>query len=66
MRYELHLNAYDVLDRVVYNVRMTGLEEGAATGETWTTIAHGTIAGTGESDHREWARDALIAALETI
>jgi hypothetical protein len=60
------MTAYDVMDRVQYSVILLPIEHNGIPAPEWTTMAAGTIAGTGESDAREWCRDALIAALESI
>nr|CRY96853.1 hypothetical protein [uncultured prokaryote] len=66
MRYQLVVTAYDVMDQVFIAV---------AVGELGPTETHRsvpplsrstTVRGTGESDPTEWARDALVAALEVL
>lgn len=66
MRYEARLTAYDVMDKVC--VALLVLEAGdypqASTTVVLRTVT--TVPGIGESEPSEWARDALVAALETL
>lgn len=66
MRYELRMSAYDVMDQIWVTLSLHSQQdvaEGAA-----DALAHisTTVAGVGESDPREWMRDALVAALEVL
>lgn len=66
MRYRLYLSAWDIMDNVyvavgVYDDSGEREDDGVRCVELKTTIR-----GTGESDPHEWARDALIAALESL
>jgi hypothetical protein len=66
MRYELALVAYDVMDQVHVS---TVLYRSADTpGEPRQALLrwHSSLQGTGESDPREWAIDALLGALEDV
>lgn len=66
MYYSASLYAYDVMDRVSVTLAIR------ATGDTpessIETVLHTatTVPGTGETDPRKWAMDALVAALETL
>lgn len=66
MRYELRLTAFDMLDQV--HVVLTLVDSGSDYPVTYTTVLSRatTVRGEGESDPSRWARDALIAALETL
>ena len=66
MRYELRVTAYDMLDKVA--VAIVVLEQGTMPQISTTVVLRSmtTVQGTGESDPSEWARDALVAALETL
>lgn len=66
MRYELRLTAYDMLDSVV---TATVVLEAEGIPQVSTKVVHRSIAtvrGTGESDPLQWARDALVQALESL
>ena len=66
MRYELRMHAYDVMDEVWLALVVVGQEStGSHTlGPLLTRTS--TVRGTGEDDVSEWARDALVAALELL
>lgn len=66
MRYEMRLTAYDMLDSVVCSLVLLSTEQPDPI--RWETVLSTatTIQGTGESDPREWARDALVATLEAL
>lgn len=66
MRYELRVTAFDVMDKV--HVASVILEaEGLPQVSTRAVLTRVTVVqGTGESDPSEWARDALVAALESL
>lgn len=66
MRYELRVTAYDVMDFVHVQVALYGSQDepGDPTGLLGTSTT--TVQGTGESDQWQWARDALVAALEDL
>ena len=66
MRYEARVTAYDMLDQVcvVLSVQATdGLGHLGPHQVLSTTL---TVRGQGETDVREWLRDALVAAIETL
>lgn len=66
MRYELRLTAFDMLDQV--NVALVILEASdipqVSTHRVVSRVS--TERGTGESDPLQWARDALVQALENL
>lgn len=66
MRYEARLTAYDVLDTVVTALVIL---ESDSMPQVSTKVVHRSVAtqrGTGESDPLQWARDALVQALENL
>ncbi len=65
-RIEARVVIYDVMDQVQIGVRITGIQECAEAGEEWITLVATRIQGTGETDGREWLRDALVAAIEAL
>lgn len=66
MRYEARVTAYDVMDRVMVATVVLQAEELPQVSQQVVWRSTTTVPGTGESDPREWARDALIAALESL
>lgn len=66
MRYEARLTAYDVMDKVC--VALVVLEASDAPQVSTTVVLRTvtTVQGEGEPDPSSWARDALVAALETL
>ena len=66
MRYEMRVTAFDVMDSV--HVAVVVLEAGEAPQTSQQVVLRSAtgVRGTGESDPSEWARDALIAALESL
>ena len=66
MRYEARVTAYDVMDKIM--VALVVLEASdipqVSTKVVLRTVT--TVQGEGESDPSSWARDALVAALETL
>jgi len=66
MRYEARVTAYDMLDQVTVTARVWDFTESQVGDErdyTWITT---TVEGVGESDARQWLRDALVALLEEV
>lgn len=66
MRYELRVTAYDMLDQVAV---ATVILEAGDSPQISTQVVHRsmtTVRGTGESDPSQWARDALVAAIESL
>jgi hypothetical protein len=66
MRYEARVTAYDVMDQVAIILVVRESTGFPAHGDEVVYHKVTTVAGTGESDAREWLKDALIAALETL
>jgi hypothetical protein len=66
MRYEARVTAFDVMDDVWVSVTVTGTGDWPADRRGPLVNCRTTVQGTGESDPRAWARDALIAALEAL
>lgn len=66
MRYELRLTAYDVMDQVWVSTTLHLTED--TPGATAHPVLHWQSAapGTGSTDPRVWARDALLTAMEDI
>jgi hypothetical protein len=66
MRYELRLTAFDMLDKI--HIVFTMVDSGDGVEVTHTVVLQRvtTVPGEGESDPSSWARDALVAALETL
>ena len=66
MRYELRLTAFDMLDRVHIAVALYTQEGRVDRPSELVGTRALTVLGTGESDPWQWARDALVAALEDL
>jgi len=66
MRYEARVTAYDVMDRVMVAVVVLEAGDIPQVSQQAVLTSTTTVQGSGESDPREWARDALIAALESL
>lgn len=66
MRYELRLTAFDMLDNIhiVLTLEDSGFDYPISRTVALQTVT--TVRGTGESDPSAWAKDALVAALETL
>lgn len=66
MRYEARVTAFDMLDQV--HVALVVLEAGTEPQATQQVVLRSmtTVRGEGEPDPSEWARDALVAILETL
>ena len=66
MRYEARVTAFDVMDQI--HVALVVLEAGDAPQFSSSVVFRSvtTVRGEGESDPSLWARDALIAVLETL
>lgn len=60
-----HIHAYDVMDVVTISAQVvdTDADRDSADYEFHCVTS---VLGTGESDHREWLRDALVALAETL
>lgn len=66
MRYELRMNAYDALDQVVWTLALYGPDLPGSVSTERLVWRGEQLQGTGESDPVEWARDVLVAALESL
>ena len=66
MRYELRLTAYDVMDQVFIVLAVEARESTETHKSDRPLTRTTTVQGTGEDDVLEWARDALVAAVETL
>lgn len=66
MRYELRMNAYDMMDQVAIALVIIGTNMDGDNAIEKVLTRASTVRGTGESDPREWAIGALVAALETL
>lgn len=66
MRYEARLTAYDMLDQVA--IALVVLEAADTPQISTRVVLRSTtvVRSTGEPDPSEWARDALVAALEAL
>lgn len=66
MRYELRFTAYDMLDQVHCVLAVFGPDMPGSITSEMVVQSSTTVQGTGESDPLQWARDALVAMLETL
>lgn len=66
MRYELAVNAYDVLDQVHVTASLRVSDDQVAHSAVWLQMCSTDVAGVGETDMRQWCVDALVAALEAL
>ena len=66
MRYELRVTAYDCLDQIVISTVLSGSSDNLSPTSGESLVLHSSIRGTGQLEPREWARDALLAALEDL
>lgn len=66
MRYEARVTAYDMLDQVTVVLCVYSTADQVEGGSQLVLQRGTTVQGTGELDPTEWARDALVAALETL
>lgn len=60
------VRAYDVMDTIVVSVLMNEQEDSLAVEPQWQPMVQESFCGTGESDPRKWARDALMWAAEAL
>lgn len=66
MFFHASVHAYDVMDQVQIVASVAAIpDEGSAHKESVLRLST-TIAGTGETDSREWLQDALVGLLETL
>lgn len=66
MRYEAEFHAFDMLDQIHLTVRVWGADGALVQERQVAYQVTDTIPGQGESDPREWLKDALVAMLEAI
>lgn len=66
MRYEARVTAYDMLDRVTVAVVVLEAADIPQVSQRVVLRSMTTVQGTGELDPRQWAIDALVAALEAL
>jgi hypothetical protein len=66
MRYEATLSAYDMIDQVHVTMTLRGRSGSLGAPQEVVLATSTTVQGTGESDPTVWARDALVAILETL
>lgn len=66
MRYEAHLSAYDVMNYVYVGVSVNRQEDPPSGVQEQALHLTATVAGVGETDVREWLRDALVTMLEAL
>lgn len=66
MRYEARVTAFDMLDQI--HVALVVLEASDTPQLSTRVVARSmtTVRGEGEADPSAWARDALVAILETL
>jgi hypothetical protein len=66
MWYSATVHAYDVMGAVQVTVTVRRSEGLGAASPEAVMHAATTVPGVGESDEREWLRDALVALLEAV
>lgn len=66
MRFEMTVRAFDVMGEVFVGVSLRGTENQIDAPTVEVLRLQTFVVGTGEPDPREWARDALVAALEEL
>jgi hypothetical protein len=66
MRYDLLCYCYDFMDQCSATLSVRRIEEGDPRPTETVLQVTTTYRGQGESDPREWAKDALIALLESL
>ena len=64
MRYQMNLSGYDMLDQVHVAAHIIDFADRTEKGYAQVFEMTTDVPGVGESDPREWFKDALIAALE--
>jgi hypothetical protein len=62
----LHVDGFDMLDRVHVTLRVRSLETESENLSSVLIERSVTFSGTGESDPGTWARDALVALVEAL
>lgn len=66
MRLVTTVHAYDVMDRVQVGATVRQYEETTREPSDTVLVCTTTFPGTGETDPKEWLRDALIGLLESL
>jgi len=66
MRYELRMTAFDCMDQVHVHLSVTATNDDVLATRTLALTSTTTVQGEGESVPSLWARDALVAALESL
>lgn len=66
MRYEARVTAYDVMDKVMIALVVLEASDVPQASQQVVLRSTTTVQGEGESDPSQWARDALVAALEAL
>lgn len=66
MRYEARVSAYDMLDQVHVTLAVRGTAGSLGAPQELVLARSTTVQGTGELEATKWARDALVAILETL
>lgn len=66
MLYRVYVSAYDVLSEVQVVAHLYDDERAGEDAHGLALALSTKVGGTGESDPREWLRDALVALLEVV
>lgn len=66
MRYELRVTAFDMLDQIHVSTALFSTTDSPELSRAPVLALCSQVPGTGTTDPREWARDALLAALEDL
>jgi hypothetical protein len=66
MRYEARFTAFDMLDQVHTALVVTATDDAEPRHTEVVLSMTATLQGEGLQDPQEWARDALVAMLETL
>lgn len=66
MQYTIHMDGWNILDRVHLTMRVREWQDGAMTDREPLLERELDIPGVGEDDLEQWARDALIALVEAL
>jgi hypothetical protein len=66
MRYEARITAYDCLDQVVVALVLSAHDDLPQPRQYQVLSIATSVRGDGETDPREWLRDALVGCLEAL
>lgn len=66
MRYIASVHAYDVMSSVTTTVLVKEFPDDPEQPPSTVLVCTTTVPGTGESDPREWVKDALVGMLEAL